>query len=292
MGCNSGSVDDAVKANIEAEKAVKKLQNALEHDKDSLKAKFFAEIDDSFAEANITDGRQIGYSYDIKTEYTSEFSLDKISGVVLSALQAAIAAQDPTAKTPGTSPAALNAYSDVVVAVAEAAKSSSESAASISFSMNRLSPGLYAFLYASSTNIKDEGLFGTEAVTSTAIFYRFMQSIDDIKNEAAFGEALIDASNLIAMKTLQAGLTDRLAKGEITPDDWERLDGQYSGMIDTIRDRLNAAGQPPVLKQKSWSGPSSDEKIVLTAIKKLSSMGDEYIPIIKQSQSRIDSNYF
>ena len=102
MGCNSGSVDDAVKANIEAKKAVKKLQEALEHDKDSIKAKFFAEIDDSFADANITDGRQIGYSYDIKTEYTSEFSLDKISGVVLSALQAAIAAQDPTAKTPGT----------------------------------------------------------------------------------------------------------------------------------------------------------------------------------------------
>ena len=80
MGCNSGSVDDAAKANIEAKKAVKKLQDALEHDKDSIKAKFFAEIDDSFANANITDGRQIGYSYDIKTEYTSEFSLDKISG--------------------------------------------------------------------------------------------------------------------------------------------------------------------------------------------------------------------
>lgn len=292
MGCISPSVEDAADATAGAKKAVEKLEQSLEDDKNALKTKFFAAIAESLQSANISDGRQIGYSYNIKTEYTSEFSLDKISGVVLSAIQAAIAAQDPSAKTPGTSPEALNAYSDVVIAVAEAAKSSSESSSSLSFSMNRLSPGLYAFLYAVSTSIKDEALFGTEAVTSTAIFYRFMQSIDDIRNEAAFGEALIDAANLIAMKILQAGLTDRLAKGEITPDDWERLDGQYAGMIDTIRDRLKNDGKPENKMAVLDTGSSANRELVRAAIEKLSVMGDAYSSVVETSKSRLENNYF
>lgn len=68
------------------------------------------------------------------------------------------------------SPEAIDAYTDVVNAVAEAAKSSSTAAASLAFSMNRLAPGTIAFLFASSINIQDDETFGKEAVTTTAIY--------------------------------------------------------------------------------------------------------------------------
>lgn len=289
MGCVSPSVQDAADATVNAKKAVERLQAALEAEKDTTKAKFFAEIDEALAAAKIADARQIGFNYNIKTEYTSEFSLDRIVGIVISAIQAVIAAQNPLAPAPATSPAALNAYSDVVVKVAEAAKSKAESSASLSFSMSRLSPGLFAFLYATSTSIKDDALFGTEAVTSTAIFYRFMQSIDDIKNEAAFGEAIIDQQNLLNMKTLQAALTDRLRRGEITVNDWVQLDGQYSGMIQTIRNRLAAGGFPPSgVEARS----SADQDVVRAAIEKLSDMGAEFAGVVAISSERLAANYF
>ena len=81
------------------------------------------------------------------------------AAVVISALKVAMLATDPTVLNAATSPAAIAAYTDVVNTVAEAAKSSSTSSASMSFSMNRLSPGMYAFLYASSVNIKDEDTY-------------------------------------------------------------------------------------------------------------------------------------
>lgn len=291
----SPSVQDAADATVNAQKAVDRLQAALEAEKTNYENKFFAQINENFAKLGINDAQAIDYNYSIKTEYTSEFSLDKIVGIVTAALQAAIAAQNPLAAAPATSPEALNAYSDVVVKVGEAAKSSSQSAASLSFSMNRLSPGLFAFLYAASTNITDEALFGTEAVTSTVIFYRFMQSIEDIKRQAAFGEAVIDYENLMNMKTLQAGLTDRLAKGEITVNDWQVLDGQYSGMIQTIRNRLNSHQFPPAgapEAERLDAGSDRDRSIVSDALEQLSSMGDAFAGVVKISKERLESHYY
>jgi hypothetical protein len=225
---------------------------------------------------------------------------------VTSALKAFVAAQDKTAKIPAMSPDEIAAYVDVVNAVAEAAKSSSTSSASLSFSMNRLSPGMFAFLYASSINIKDARAFGTEGVTTTAIYYRFMQSLDDVKYEAKFGEAVIDAKNLLNMKTFQAAVTDDLASEEINIDEWNKKDYAYSLAVTKIEARLAAskfdnakplmltrgAGFGAAMNHSFSKGSATCQTVVRTSLKRLSTMGSGYKNMIDKSTARLAKTYF
>lgn len=306
MACTSGSVQTTADKTVAAKLQIDKLQAMIKEQEGVNKAAFFDSIASHLSDANVNDGREISYASDIKTEYTSEFSLDKIASVVTSALKAVVASQDPTAKVPAMSPAAVAAYVDVVNAVAEAAKSSSTSSASLSFSMTRLSPGMFAFLSATSISIKDADTFGTEAVTTTAIYYRFMQSLDDVKNEAKFGEAVIDAKNLMNMKTLQAALTDDLACGKINIDEWNKKDDAYSLAVSKIESRLNAAkfdnAKPLILKRKAGFGAAvhhsfnvgseTNQAVVLASIKKLSKMGSGYKGVVEKSNARLAKVYF
>jgi hypothetical protein len=306
MACTSGSVQTVADKTVAAKAQIDRLQTMIKEQEGVNRATFFGAIATHLADAKVTDAREISYNSDIKTEYTSEFSLDKIAAVVTKALKAAVAAQDPTAKVPAMSAEAIAAYTDVVNAVAEAAKSSSTSSASLSFSMNRLSPGMFAFLYATSINIKDADTFGTEAVTTTAIYYRFMQSIEDVKNEARFGEAVIDARNLLSMKTLQAALTDDLASGKINIDEWMKKDDAYSIAVKRIEDRLAAAkfdtAKPLMLMREAGfgapvrhsfaTGSAVNQEVVRAAIQKLSTMGAAYKVVVEKSNARLASVYY
>ncbi|WP_186648051.1 hypothetical protein [Fluviispira vulneris] len=217
----------------------------LQAQNDKIQAIFEQAIAQHLKNAKVSDAREIDTIAEIKTEYISEFSLEVIAGVVTRALKALEKAKDPTVKTPATDEDAIEAYIAVVNSVAEAAKSSASSSSSLSFSMCRLSPGLFAFLYAVSTNIKDEDTFGTEAVCSTAIYYSLMESIEDVKNEATFQASLIDANNLLNMKTLQAGLTEDLKNKKITIETWLTKDQSYSKAIKQIEERLANAHFKP-----------------------------------------------
>ncbi len=295
MTCTSGSVQSVADKTVAAKAQIDKLQAMLQAQETDNKAKFYAEITGHLTDAGVTDARELSYNSDIKTEYTSEFSLDKIAAVVTKSLHAVAAAQDPAAKKPAMSPEAIQAYTDVVNSVAEAAKSSSTSSASLSFSMNRLSPGLFAFLYASSVNIKDEDTFGSEAVTSTVIYYRFMQSIDDIRSEAGFGAAVIDSSNFINMKTIQAGLTADLADGKIDIDEWMKKDAQFTEAVNRIKarldaDRLKAGARPPV--SRPARGSSVNREVVQASILRLSAMGAAYHRVVEASKARLTSSYY
>lgn len=293
MACTSGSVQRIADKSTEANIQIQKLQSEIQSQQEANKSLFYKEISAHLSDAGITDARELTYSAEIKTEYTSEFSLDKIAAVVTSALKAVVAAQDPTAKTPAISPEAIAAYTDVVNTVAEAAKSTSSASATLSFSMNRLSPGLFAFLYASSVSIKDEDTFGTEAVTTTAIYYRMMQSIDDIRSQTTFGEAIIDARNLLNMKILQAALTDDLADGRIDLDEWSKKDSAYSAAIEKIQIRLNNDKLHDLQFVASVKSESSfDRTIVVSSLNKLKSMGTQYAYVIEVTENRISSNYY
>lgn len=306
MACTSGSVRAVADRTVAAKEQVVKLQNMLKEQDAVHKKTFFDMIDAHLSDAKITDARELIYSSDVKTEYTSEFSLDKIAAVVTSAIEAVGKAQDPAAKSPAMSQEAIDAYTALVNRVAEAAKSTSTSAASLAFSMNRLSPGLFAFLYASSVNIKDVDTFGSEAVTSTGIYYRFIQSIDDVKNEAKFGAAVIDAKNLLDMKKLQAALTDALAAGEIDIDVWTKKDEAYSKAVETIQARLDArhfdrtkpfvvpvaAGFGAPVEHSFAKGSLESQEVVRAAIQRLSGMGEAYKVAIEKSQARLASNYY
>lgn len=306
MACTSGSVKTVADKTLAAKKQINKLQEMLQAQENDNKTKFYDEIKSHLTDAKITDAREISYNSYIKTEYTSEFSLDKIAAVVISALKAATKATDPTVQNPATSKDAISAYTDVVNSVAEAAKSSSTSAASLSFSMNRLSRGTFAFLYAKSVNIKDVDTFGTEVVTSTAIYYRLIESIDDLKNESAFGQAIIDAKYLLKMKMLQAALTDELSTGAISIDDWMKKDANFSKAIAVIQKRLDDqkfnTSQPFVLtaahgfgKPISHSfvnGSAANQEVVRSAIQRLSTKGEEYKFVIETSEARLTSKYY
>lgn len=191
-----------------------------------LKTIFFEEIDKALSEAKIGDARQLAYTSDIKTEYSSEFSLDKISNVVVAALETISKTKDPKIKAPPMGEDAVKSYVNLVNTVAEAAKSGSESSSSLTFSYNRLMPGLLVFLYAESMSVKDQVLFGKEAVTTTAIYYRLMQSTDDIENDTAYGLALIESESIMNTKTLQAGLIEDYTQGNITFEEWMKKDAQ------------------------------------------------------------------
>ncbi|VCC54069.1 Uncharacterised protein [Burkholderia pseudomallei] len=302
MACNSPSVQSVADKTLKAKEQIERLQSSLADTSKEACATFFRSIDDHFKSAYITDAREIGFNSAIKVEYTSEFSLDKIASVVTSSLQAISKATDPAVKNPAMSPDAISAYTDVVNKVAEAAKSSSTATASLSFSMNRLSPGLIAFLYATSTNIKDEETFGSEAVTATAIFYRFMQSIDDVKNQSAFGAAVIDARNYEQMKQLQAALTDSLAEGKIDIDTWSKLDLRYSEAIANIKKRLDDAkfrserfAQAPAgagLAGGLSGQLAFSQRLASAAAERLGSMGSQYRYVVEVIQSRLARGYF
>jgi hypothetical protein len=307
MTCTSGSVQTVADKTVAAKSQIDKLQEMLKGQETANKTAFYEQIKSHLTDAKINDAKELSYNSDIKTEYVSEFSLDKIAAVVTKALKAAQAATDPTVPEAATSPAAIAAYTDVVNTVAEAAKSSSTSAGSLSFSMNRLSPGLYAFLYATSVTIKDVDTFGTEAVTSTGIYYRVMQSIDDIKNQAKFGAAIMDAKTLLGLKRLQAALVDDLAAGKIDMETWTKRDGALSVGIKTVQDRLDADkfnkaerftlnvrdGFGAPVDHSFATGSDADQGAVRAAVQRLKSMnGALYKAAIQASEQRVASNYY
>ncbi len=306
MACTSGSVRSVADKTVAAKIQVDKLQASIAAQETANRQLFYNSITTHLLDADVADAREIQYGSDVKTEYTSEFSLDKIASVVVSALKAIIASQGVNFKTPAMGAEALSAYSDVVNAVAEAAKSSSVASANLSFSMTRLSPGLLVFLYAVSTSIKDADTFGTEAVTTTAIYYRFMQSIQDIKNDATWGEAVIDARNLLNMKALQAALTDDLAFQKINIEEWNKKDDAYSAAVKKIEERLDAHNfdkkKDFVLNRKAMFGPSLvhsfgegsrfNQEIINSAIDKLKLMGSAYDGVVEKSRARLSKAYF
>ena len=295
MVCCSGSVERAAQKSKKAQEQVDELNKQLLSEMEQYKKEFYAAIDAHLKDANITDAREIGYNADIKTEYTSEFSLDKIADVVIKGLDALKKAKDPSVDQPATDPAAIDAYTNLVMSVAEAAKSSSKTAGSLSFSMNRLTPGIFVFLYSKSQKIYDEDTFGTEAVTSTAILYRIVESIEDVKRNADFIIARINAQSLIKMKTLQAALVEQLANGKIGIDDWNKKDKEYSAIVAKLQANLDASGfkkehplQPAAFL---FSGPGLISPAATVAEKAAKSL-QVYAAAAEKTTQRLAAGYF
>ncbi|NEW84885.1 MAG: hypothetical protein GZ094_21300 [Mariniphaga sp.] len=205
------------------------------------------------------------------------------------------------------SPEAIDAYTDVVNAVAEAAKSSSTAAASLAFSMNRLAPGTIAFLFASSINIQDDETFGKEAVTTTAIYYRLIQSVQDIELEGAFNATRIrvaaDLETYRRFVALQAGLVDLLSAGTLSFETYLVKDDAYAKKAAELQKRVKEGSieRIPTLKsavlipheaQKLPGLSKTNQVLVLTAIKKLSAMGNSYDAVIERAHARIADGYF
>lgn len=309
MTCRTASVKRVADKTAKAKEQIDKLETLIRAQEASNKAAFLHQIDSHLASAQIDDARETDYQANVKTEYTSEFSLDKIAGVVTSALKAAIAATDPKNPMASTSPEAIEAYSDVVVSVAEAAKSSSTAAASLAFSMSRLAPGTIAFLYASSINIQDSETFGEEAVTTTAIYYRLIQSERDIELQGAFDATRIrvaaDLKTYEAFIALQATLVHSLADGTLTFDQYIKMDEAYAQKAAELQKRVKdgtpikgtlatRSASDRTLKVMNLSGMpmSANQELVQAAIRKLSALGSNYKGVVEKAQARLENGYF
>lgn len=294
MACRTASVERVADKTTKAKEQIDKLVEMLKKDRDSIENQFSAEISQRFKEAGVTDGRAIQSNYDIKVEYTSEFSLDAIADVVVKALNSVAAATDPSVKQPAMSKEALDSYADLVSSVAEAAKSSSTSAASLSFTMTRLSPGLFSFLRATSVNIEDKETFGTEAVTATSIFYRFFQSIDDVKKDAKFVGALISYDTLLRLKRLQAALVDDLASGKITIEVWMTKDAAYAAAVAQKQKELDAANFKPDDQPKQLTAAEAEwtPAQLEGPLDKLRALGGDYEQVVETTQARLAQDYF
>ncbi len=133
-----------------------------------------------------------------------------------------------------------------------------------------------------------------------------MQSIDDVKNEAAFGNAIIDAKNLKNMKQIQAALTDDLANSKIDIDTWTKKDAALEAAVKTIQQRLNQesfnVNTPLVLLRSHGFGAPVEhsftmgslvtQQVVRESVQKLSDMGEVYKAVIEISEERLANNYY
>ena len=94
MACRTPSVERVADKMSKAKEQIDKLEAMVVAQEEAIRAKFYGQIDTHLASARLTDAREVAYQVNIKTESTSEFSLDKIAGVVTSALKAAKVATD------------------------------------------------------------------------------------------------------------------------------------------------------------------------------------------------------
>jgi hypothetical protein len=297
----SAKAQNAVKKKGGADAAIKKLEAELLAEEADQRTKFFARIDESFKQSDISDGRQVSYDVDIKTEFTSEFSLDKIAGVIVKSLNALAKTLDPTVPNPAMSPDAIEAYTGVVSAVAEAAKSSSNVSATLSYSMTRMGPGVYAFLFAKTESIRDEALFGTEAITSTAIFHRIMQSIDDLKNSEAFNAALYEYATITRWRAIALGFLEDVQNRKISMHEWAEMDSAARSQIAQAQRRLAKAGfdrEPPKLMTAApglrLAGVPSETEVLIAAqvqaratLKSLRAAGPQFADLVAATEARL-----
>ncbi|WP_417368760.1 hypothetical protein [Flavobacterium beibuense] len=291
MACRTPSVERVADKSVNAQKQLDKLTESVKSQRDTLLDEFDGKVGENLKRARVSDGTILGSNDYIKVEYSYEFSLDKIASVIKDTLKAIAANKDSKSFQDAFSDEAVESYTDLVNSVSEAAKSKSTAAASISFSMNRLAPGVFAFLSATSASLLEEETFGNESITSTIIFYQLIYSIDDLKNQQSFDEAAIDIQNLMNMKRVQAALTDSLADGSITIDDWMARDEKLNAAVERLRARLDSRGFAD-RTQVASRGMSENQRLVTAALERLNKMGEVYYPAVSILESRLELSYF
>ena len=314
MSCRSAKIEEVVNDATAAVAQIEKLESLIKSETDQRNAEFNKRINEFLVSSGIDDESSEAETDYIKVEYASEFSLDRITNVVKESLEAA----STTAVAVNTggllSSDATSAYSDVVVAIGEAAKSTSSSATNGSFSATRLAPGILAFVYATSSTIKEVQTFGTEAITATAIHYKLLTSRKDYAKyqEEGVGKLRIAAA-LKAYKDfieLQAKLIVRLSNGQITFEEYLIIDEKYASKAESLRMVVKSAiddfAQPEIEKgafSLTWDSSSNitvssemrssgNRTLVTKSLDKLSTFGKKYKDIIKLNEDRLNVGYF
>ncbi|MUV02111.1 hypothetical protein GN157_00165 [Flavobacterium rakeshii] len=291
MACRTASVERVADKSVNAQKQLDKLTESVKAQRDTLLNEFDGKVGENLKKARVSDGTLLGSNDYIKVEYSYEFSLDKIASVIKDTLKAIAVNKDSKSFQDAFSDEAVESYTDLVNSVSEAAKTKSTATASLSFSMNRLAPGIYAFLSATSASLLEEETFGNESITSTIIFYQLIYSIDDLQNQKQFDEAAIDIQNLMNMKRIQASYTDMLANGKMGIQEWMTRDEEAELAIQRLSARVDKRGFTNRTRMAT-RGMSENQRIVTESLERLNKMGQVYYPAVSILESRLELSYF
>jgi len=312
--CRSAKIEEVVNDATAAINQIAILENQIKSEENKRDQEFLKRIDEYLDLSDVNDERFIQKNTYIKVEYASEFSLDKIVDVVKAALQAAADSAIATNPAALLTSNAADSYSEVVVSIGEAAKSSSSTAANGSFSATRLAPGIIAFVYTTSSTIKEIQTFGTEAITATAMHYALIESNQDYAQtkdvetiQWTIKSALKAYKDFI---TLQAALVGRLSRGEITLEEYVDKDNKYTVIAKSLREKvkkaIDDASQPKITKSSfnlEWTKVESKDSIlnarsqvnrnmVESSLKLLSGFGQKYKSIIDLNVERLNTNFY
>jgi hypothetical protein len=258
MACLSTSLEEVVKNSEAARKQVENLQKGLE-DSNSINKKIFEDKrDEFFKNAGLDDITNGEVSQNIKVEFASEFSLEKVIPVVKAAIEAAVALYAGTTPVTGET---KKAFSDLVVAIGECAKFSSSAVSSMSFASNRLSPGLFVSLYASSVNIKDTNMFGGKAVTATMYYYQLSKSNKDIAVDMKRVLMQMYAEGVISLNKKIIALGILYADGGITEDVYKERKKTIESIIKDMKPSLSSYLNQNLQYREQFSNMLSQEKI-------------------------------
>lgn len=312
--CRSAKIEEVVNDATAAIDQISKLEELIKAEEGKRNQEFLKRINEYLDLSGVDDEKFIQKNTYIKVEYASEFSLDKIVNVVKSALQAAADSAVATNPVALLSSNAADSYSEVVVSIGEAAKSSSATASNGSFSVTRLAPGIIAFVYTTSSTIKEIQTFGTEAITATAMHYALIGSNQDFAQTKDI--ETIQWTIKAALKaykdfiTLQAALVSLLSEGEITLKEYLDRDKKYTEIVKGLRKRVQNAiddvDKPKITKSSfnlEWTKIDSTESIlnarsatnkevVESSLNLLKGFGKKYKSVIDLNIERLNTNFY
>jgi hypothetical protein len=301
MSCKSPSIERVVQRSDKAKNQLIELENQISELEDVHKENFEKKIGEFAKKSNINDFRQLIYSSAVKTEYSHEFSLDKIAPIIAAALEAVASSLTGSAVEVLTSPNAIKSYSDLVLTITEAAKSKSSASNSLSFNANRIAPGVHAFLTANSVSIKDDETFGEESVTATSVMYSLNNSIQDLQQTVDWELAYLDSENLIKLKRIQVGYTDDLAEGKITLAVWFEKNKQIELAITALKQRLDTARfydiaanarVASVLVNESSFEIGESRQLLEKAVLKFEERGSLYTSALEKGKLMLNNPFF
>lgn len=275
--------------------AIKNLENSLKKYEKEYYQEFDERIEEVAASAKLGEMTETNRIFRIKTEYQSEFSLAKIAAVIGSVLKVAAATRGPSFDKIPLNSEAVDAYTDLVNSIAEAAKTNTQMETSFTFNWIKLTPDFAVFLMSKSSSIQDEALFGSESVCSTAVLYKGFNvtSVEKLKVESEepnlVGPAAAEFKALVAFKALQLSLSKRIAEDLITIATGIKLDGKYAMELVEINDRIKIykyfdKGDYDSLINKTLKKHVEGANL---AFAKLNTLGESYQSMAQILQSRI-----
>ena len=255
MGGAQGKVSDTAKDSEAANTTLKNFAKNRENDAKEYEDDFQKKITEELLRAGINDQTfPVGSGIQHKTEYASEFNVDKLADVVTTALKSLQAATGDDGKVTmetATSDEAMESYVQLVGSIAASLKSSSSSSSNFTFQMTKIGPGIFAFISASAANLTNKKLFGSEAVSCSTFVYTFARSIQDIENTTGYQVAVANSATeflfrtqtlINSAKAAQESITNfkqaqvanvvEFTSGKMTYAAYSELDDVYQSLVD------------------------------------------------------------